>query len=134
MGNKLQHYPVDVVVRLLLIYYKQRAQVTFANKIRCIGNFDSREKAALAYEIMREKLKVDTVQRPFDLEAVEAAVKSTRKATFEALGLPDPVTRTKSKVAVQDPVARQKSKEAIEALKVAITTQRLRWRLQTCEG
>ena len=68
---------------------------------------------------MREKLKVDAVQRPFDLEAVEAAVKSARKAAFEALGLPDPVARKKSKLAVQDPFDRQKAKAAIEALNAA---------------
>jgi selenocysteine lyase/cysteine desulfurase len=54
---------------------------------RHIGTFDNREKAALLYEIVREKLKrqVNAAQPPFDIEAVEAAFKSTRKAAGKAV-------------------------------------------------
>jgi hypothetical protein len=91
---------------LLLIYIKQAAGIHYAGANLQIGSFDSREKAAFASEIVREKLKIDTVQRPLDLEATEAAFKSARDAALEAVG-------------VQDPVARQKSKAVIDALNAA---------------
>jgi hypothetical protein len=69
----------------LLIYFNQVVQVYYAKKNRYIGTFDSREKAAFAYEIVREKLKIDTVQGPLDLEAAEAAVRQAQVAAFEAV-------------------------------------------------
>jgi hypothetical protein len=61
--------------------------VDHAEKRRYIGLFDSREKAALVHEIVREnlKLQVNAAQPPFDMEAVEAAFKSARKAACEAV-------------------------------------------------
>jgi hypothetical protein len=70
----------------LLIHFKQLAIVFYARKNRHIGKFESREKAAFAYEIVREKLKLDTLQWPLDLEAAETAFKSARDAAFEAVG------------------------------------------------
>jgi hypothetical protein len=101
---------------LFLIYFKQQARASFAEKLQHIGTFDStREKAAFAYEIVREKLKIDTVQRPHDVEASEAAAfKSARDAAFEAVGVRCLTAWEKSKV--QDPVAWQKSKVMIDAL------------------
>jgi hypothetical protein len=101
----------------LLIYFNQVVQVFYAKKNRYIGTFDSREKAAFAHEIVREKLKIDTVQRPLDLEASEAAVREAQVAAFEAVGLQCPIAREKSKL--QDPVAWQKSKAVIDALNAA---------------
>jgi precorrin-2 methylase len=42
---------------------------------RCdvLGLFGSREKAALAYEIARERMNPDTLQQRFDIEAEAAA-------------------------------------------------------------
>lgn len=60
---------------------KWQAQLYFAGKSRYIGVFDSREKAALAYEIAREKLKegADTA------ESTEALVNEARKAAFDGV-------------------------------------------------
>ena len=102
---------------MLLINIKQRARVSYAGADRCIGTFDSREKAAFAHEIVREKLKIDTVQGPLDLEAAEAAVRQAHIAALEAVGVQCRTVRAKSKV--QDPVAWQKSKAAIDALNAA---------------
>jgi hypothetical protein len=108
---------IYIFVRSLLIFIKQAASVFYAGKNRYIGTFDSREKAGFAYEIVREKLKIDTVQRPLDLETVEAAVRQAQAAAFEAIGVQCPIAWEKSKI--QDPVARQKSKAVIEALNAA---------------
>jgi hypothetical protein len=102
---------------LLLIYIKQAASIFYAGANRYIGRFDSREKAAFAYEIVRENLKIDTVQGPLDLETVEAAVRQAQVAAFGAVGVQCPIAREKSKV--QDPVARQKSKAVMDALNAA---------------
>jgi hypothetical protein len=59
--------------------------VYYAKKQRYIGSFDSREKAAFVHEIVREKLQVDAVVLPCDLEAVEAAFNSALKAALEAV-------------------------------------------------
>jgi hypothetical protein len=72
---------------------KWQAQLYYAGKSRYIGVFDTREKAALAYEIAREKLKSDKI--PTDnsaqsLKATEAAVNSARKAAFEGVNEKDP--------------------------------------------
>jgi hypothetical protein len=98
----------------LLIYIKQQARFFYAGVNLHIGSFDSREKAAFAFEIVRGKLKVDTVQWPLDLEA---AVRQAQVAAFEAVGVKGPINWEKS--IIQDPVARQKSKAVIEALNAA---------------
>ena len=70
---------------------KWQAQLYYAGKSRYIGVFDSREKAALAYEIAREKLKADpkeTVNQ--DSETTESKVSFARKAAFEGVNEPDP--------------------------------------------
>lgn len=72
---------------------KWQAQLYYAGKSRYIGVFDTREKAALAYEIAREKLKSDKI--PTDnsaqsLKVTEAAVNSARKAAFEGVNEKDP--------------------------------------------
>jgi hypothetical protein len=84
----------------LLIYIKQKARVYYARADRYIGTFDSREKAAFAYEIVRENLKSDTAQRPLDLEAADAAFKSARDAALEAVGIQDPVSPQKSNAVI----------------------------------
>lgn len=73
---------------------KWQAQLYYAGKSRYIGVFDTREKAALAYEIAREKLKSDS-KSPADqnaqtLKATEDAVNSARKAAFEGVNEKDP--------------------------------------------
>jgi hypothetical protein len=72
----------------------QQAQLYYAGKSRYIGVFDTREKAALAYEIAREKLKSDN-KSPADqsaqsLKATENAVNAARKAAFEGVNEKDP--------------------------------------------
>jgi len=71
---------------------KWQAQLYYAGKSRYIGVFDSREKAALAYEIAREKLKSDNAPEVNNqnVEDTEAAVSSARKAAFEGVNEPDP--------------------------------------------
>jgi hypothetical protein len=93
------------------------ARVYYAGTDRYIGTFDSREKAAFAHEIVRDKLKIDTVQRPLDLEAAKAVVRQAQVAAFEAVGVQCPTAWEISKV--QDPVAWQKSKAVIDALNAA---------------
>jgi hypothetical protein len=97
--------------------FQQVVKANFARKNRYIGTFDSREKAAFAYKIVQEKLKIDTVQRPLDPGAAVAAFKSARDAILEAVRVQDPVARQNSKV--HDPVARRKSKAVINALNAA---------------
>ena len=72
----------------------QQAQLYYAGKSRYIGVFDTREKAALAYEIAREVLKSDN-KSPADqsaqsLKETEAAVNAARKAAFEGVNEKDP--------------------------------------------
>ena len=58
--------------------FKQQAKASFAENWRHIGTFDSREKkAAVAYEVAREKLKIATIQRPLDLKAAKAAARQS---------------------------------------------------------
>lgn len=67
---------------------KWQAQLYYAGKSRYIGVFDTREKAALAYEIAREKLKTDNrspSDGPQSLKATENAVNAARKAAFEGV-------------------------------------------------
>ena len=66
---------------------KWQAQLYFAGKSRYIGVFDSREKAALAYEIAREKLKAEKSSdgTPLSPKATENAVNSARKAAFDGV-------------------------------------------------
>jgi hypothetical protein len=78
---------------------KWQAQLYYAGKSRYIGVFDTREKAALAYEIAREKLKADN-KTPADqssqsLKATENAVNAARKAAFEGVNEKDPRVPTK---------------------------------------
>mmetsp|Transcript_26204 Transcript_26204/g.34849 ORF Transcript_26204/g.34849 Transcript_26204/m.34849 type:complete len:1547 (-) Transcript_26204:183-4823(-) len=73
---------------------KWQAQLYYAGKSRYIGVFDTREKAALAYEIAREVLKSDN-KSPADqsaqsLKATETAVNAARKAAFEGVNEKDP--------------------------------------------
>jgi hypothetical protein len=75
---------VGIVVWLLLICKLQTAQVYYAGKTRYIRLFDSREEAAFASEIAREKLSQETLQRHFVEEEAEAAIPSARKAALEA--------------------------------------------------
>jgi hypothetical protein len=104
----------------LLICIKQVVNVSYAGKKRYIGSFASREKTAFVYEIVREKLKLDTVQGPLDPEGAEAAVRQAQVAAFEAVGRKCPTARAKSKVqGPVDPVARQKSKVVIDVLNAA---------------
>ena len=71
---------------------KWQAQLYFAGKSRYIGVFDSREKAALAYEIAREKLKSEKSKEGGVLspKKTEAAVSAARKAAFEGVNERDP--------------------------------------------
>lgn len=69
---------------------KWQAQLYYAGKSRYIGVFDSREKAALAYEIAREKLKSESSPGVVNcVEDIEAAVKLAREAAFEGVNQPD---------------------------------------------
>lgn len=61
----------------------QQAQLYFAGKSRYIGVFDTREKAALAYEIAREKLK-NGPQEP-NGKSTENLVNAARKAAFDGV-------------------------------------------------
>jgi hypothetical protein len=63
---------------------KWQAQLYFAGKSRYIGVFDTREKAALAYEIAREKLKSGNVAGA-DGETIENLVNVARKAAFDGV-------------------------------------------------
>lgn len=72
---------------------KWQAQLYFAGKSRYIGVFDSREKAALAYEIAREKLKTERQSAEggsLSPKATEAAVNAARKAAFDGVNERDP--------------------------------------------
>lgn len=71
---------------------KWQAQLYYAGKSRYIGVFDTREKAALAYEIAREKLKSDKSPDTSNqcIQDTEAAVSLARKAAFEGVNEPDP--------------------------------------------
>jgi|AntRauTorckE5430_2_1112549.scaffolds.fasta_scaffold10477_2 hypothetical protein len=66
---------------------KWQAQLYFAGKSRYIGVFDSREKAALAYEIAREHLQDKNAQGSKD---TESHVNAARKAAFEGVNEKDP--------------------------------------------
>jgi hypothetical protein len=66
---------------------KWQAQLYFAGKSRYIGVFDSREKAALAYEIAREHLQDKSATSSKDTEAY---VNEARKAAFEGVNEKDP--------------------------------------------
>ena len=65
----------------------QQAQLYYAGKSRYIGVFDTREKAAKAYEIAREKLKnaSSSNEGSQSQEATENAVAAARKAAFEGV-------------------------------------------------
>lgn len=63
---------------------KWQAQLYFAGKSRYIGVFDTREKAALAYEIAREKLKSGHVPGQ-DGNSTENLVNVARKAAFDGV-------------------------------------------------
>jgi len=72
---------------------KWQAQLYFAGKSRYIGVFDTREKAALAYEIAREKLKSEKAAAEggaMSPKRTEAAVNAARKAAFEGVNERDP--------------------------------------------
>lgn len=71
---------------------KWQAQLYFAGKSRYIGVFDTREKAALAYEIAREKLKSEksAVDGALSPKQTENAVNAARKAAFDGVNEKDP--------------------------------------------
>lgn len=60
----------------------QQAQLYYSGKSRYIGVFDSREKAALAYEIAREVLKEEKNDGPIPPDVIEKNVSLARKAAF----------------------------------------------------
>lgn len=60
---------------------KWQAQLYFCGKSRYIGVFESREKAALAYEIAREQLK----NNKSPSQNVESLVNAARKAAFDGV-------------------------------------------------
>lgn len=68
---------------------KWQAQLYFAGKSRYIGVFDNREKAALAYEIAREKLKSGKEDASavggLNPKSTENLVNAARKAAFEGV-------------------------------------------------
>lgn len=65
---------------------KWQAQLYFAGKSRYIGVFDTREKAALAYEIAREKLKAGPSETgALSAKETENLVNAARKAAFEGV-------------------------------------------------
>ena len=66
---------------------KWQAQLYFAGKSRYIGVFDSREKAALAYEIAREHLQNKASCNSKD---TDGHVNAARKAAFEGVNEKDP--------------------------------------------
>jgi len=77
---------------------KWQAQLYFAGKSRYIGVFDTREKAALAYEIAREKLKTEKSSAEGGVlspKRTESAVNAARKAAFEGVNERDPRLATK---------------------------------------
>jgi hypothetical protein len=65
---------------------KWQAQMYFAGKSRYIGVFDTREKAALAYEIARAKLQKAKANN----NNTEDAVNEARKAAFDGVNEKDP--------------------------------------------
>merc|ERR1712161_81529 len=71
---------------------KWQAQLYFAGKSRYIGVLDTREKADLAYEIAREKLKSEKSAEGGVLspKKTDAAVNAARKAAFEGVNERDP--------------------------------------------
>lgn len=81
-------------ISLLLSCFRpqQQAQLYFAGKSRYIGVFDTREKAALAYEIAREKLKTEksAVDGALTPKQTENAVNAARKAAFDGVNEKDP--------------------------------------------
>jgi hypothetical protein len=64
---------------------KWMAQMYFAGKSRYIGVFDTIEKAALAYEIAREKLKWQDQGLPQDSSATGNLVNAAQKAALEGV-------------------------------------------------
>jgi hypothetical protein len=69
-------------VILSQIVARQQAQLYYSGKSRYIGVFDSREKAALAYEIAREVLKEEKGGGPLTQEVIDKNVNLARKAAF----------------------------------------------------
>lgn len=74
-----------------IFFVLQQAQLYYAGKSRYIGVFDTREKAALAYEIAREKLKSNKTspdsQSP---QETELAVSAARREAFKYVNEPEP--------------------------------------------
>jgi hypothetical protein len=70
---------------------KWQAQLYYAGKSRYIGVFDTREKAALAYEIAREQLKTEKPIEPgsISLKETEANVNAARQAAFDGVNEAD---------------------------------------------
>lgn len=69
-----------------VVTFSQQAQLYWGGKSQYIGVFDTREKANLAYEIVRGKLKsaaTPSTSTPVDKASAMAAVSEARKAAFE---------------------------------------------------
>jgi hypothetical protein len=71
-----------MVLTPLFSRISQQAQLYYSGKSRYIGVFDSREKAALAYEIAREVLKEDKGDGPLPQEVIDKNVSLARQAAF----------------------------------------------------
>ena len=80
------------ILSLSSFFPLQQAQLYFAGKSRYIGVFDTREKAALAYEIAREKLKSEksAVDGALTPKQTENAVNAARQAAFDGVNEKDP--------------------------------------------
>ena len=72
-----------VCVRLSLSLSPQQAQVYYAGQSRYIGVFETREQAALAYEMAREQLKADSCKDKVD-RYVQALQDTTTSVTSVA--------------------------------------------------
>ena len=80
---------MDIITHLsttLFQIIKQQAQLYYSGKSRYIGVFDSKEKASLAYEIVREVLKTDKGgEGPKSAEEADRNVVLARKAAFAGI-------------------------------------------------
>jgi hypothetical protein len=94
LSHGLSHFEYMVIptnvslLHIVLCLRLQQAQLYFAGKSRYIGVFDTREKAALAYEIAREKLKSGTPDAGtggLNVKSTENLVNAARKAAFEGV-------------------------------------------------
>lgn len=86
LGMTICFYHCSFLIALLVLSTLQQAQLYYAGKTQYIGMFDTRERAALAFETAREKLNSDKLSSGvLDLKATESAVKSARLAAYDVL-------------------------------------------------